>query len=61
MLFVEALEVPDVTFILQGNFLEALPIAQRAAAICHATFGPIHPHTQQTAALVQLLESTVTI
>lgn len=50
------LEMTSVTFALQGKYLEALPIAQRALTIFQKTLGPGHPHTQRTAAGVQQLE-----
>lgn len=53
--------MPSVTLILQGKYLEALPVAQRAAAIFHKTLGPAHPHTQQTGAGVEQLESVARI
>lgn len=40
----------------QGKFLESFTIAKRAAAIFHETVFPGHPHTEQIAATVQLLE-----
>lgn len=41
---------------IQAKYLEALSIAQRAAAIFHKTLGPGHEHTQLTASFVTVLK-----